>query len=220
MQMRTRFALLSLALLAAGCRKADPLLQPTPERVAAAAPDSSLVRATTTKGEFDLMIRRDWAPLGADRFHYLVESKFYDQARFFRVLRGFVAQFGAPGDSAVGRVWRELRLKDDSVKVSNRRGTLTFATGGPNTRTTQLFINFRDNARLDGMGFAPIGEVVRGMEVVDSLYAGYGEGAPSGTGPDQRRIAVEGNGYLAREFPLLDFITSARVVTRYKRKRS
>jgi peptidyl-prolyl cis-trans isomerase A (cyclophilin A) len=147
-----------------------------------------------------------------DRFYELVASGFYDNVRFFRVLPGFVAQFGIHGDPAVAEAWEKMSIPDDPVVQSNKRGTVSFATAGPNTRTTQLFINYRDNPALDGMGFSPIGEVVEGMQVVDSLYAGYGEGPPDGRGPDQGRIRREGNSYLEREFPKLDYIRTARIV--------
>ena len=139
---------------------------------------------------------------------------FFDDARFFRVLKGFMAQFGVNGDPRVNAGWEDLNIQDDPVKQSNKRGMVTFAQSSqPNTRSTQLFINYADNANLDGMGFAPIGMVVEGMAVVDSLYGEYGEGAPDGAGPDQMRIVAEGNKYLEASFPKLDFIRKARIVT-------
>ena len=174
--------------------------------------NSFLVRFTTTKGEFDVLVRRSWAPLGAARVGEAVAAGYYDGARFFRALRGFVVQWGIAADSANTALWRGRRIADDSVRVSNRRGTVTYAAGGPNTRTVQLFINLRDNARLDALGFAPVGEVVRGMDVVDTLHTGYGEGAPAGQGPTQAKLGAQGEAYLARDFPLLDQIRSARVV--------
>jgi len=164
------------------------------------------------------MVRRDWAPLAADRFHYLVRQGFYDDVRIFRVVPNFVAQFGLSGDTAVAAAWRELRFPDEPVRHSNVRGTLSFARGGENTRGTQVYINLRDNARLDtlnGFGFPPFAEVIDGMEVVDSLYSGYG--VRGGRGPDQDEIAREGNAYLDREFPLLDAIRRAHVVQRWER---
>ena len=131
-------------------------------------------------------VHRDWAPNGADRFYNLVKNGFYNDARFFRVIDGFMVQFGINGDPKISAVWRDANIKDDPVKQSNTRGMITFATAGPNTRTTQVFINFGDNAGLDGQGFSPFGKVVSGMDVVDSLYAGYGEGAPNGHGPEPR----------------------------------
>ena len=178
---------------------------------AAQAPDSFRARFSTTKGDFVIAVHRAWAPLGADRFYNLVRSGFYDGVRFFRVLPGFMAQFGIHGDTAVTSAWREQRIQDDPVRRTNVRGMVTFATAGPGTRTTQIFINYGNNDRLDGMGFAPFGQVVEGMEVVDKLYGAYGEGAPRGRGPDQFRLNVEGEKYLARQFPKLDKITKATV---------
>lgn len=190
----------------------DKLVRPDKETLAAPAPDSFKVAVETSKGTFTILAHRDWAPLGVDRFYHLVQAGFFDDARFFRVLRGFMAQFGLNGNPRVNAAWEPLQIEDEPVKQTNKRGTVTFAKGGPNSRTTQLFINYGDNANLDAMGFAPIAEVVDGMAVVDSLYANYGEGAPDGGGPDQTRIASEGNAYLARDFPRLDFIRRARVV--------
>lgn len=183
-----------------------------------AAPDSFVVRMTTTKGDIDLLVHRDWSPRGADRLYGLVQHRFYDGARFFRAVSNFVVQFGLAADPAMTAAMRGRRIADDPVHGSNARGMLSFATGGPNTRTTQLFINLKDNARLDAMGFSPIGQVISGMAVVDSLYQGYGEGAPRGKGPSQDRITAEGEPYLQRDFPLLDQIQTARVVRRYGRR--
>jgi peptidyl-prolyl cis-trans isomerase A (cyclophilin A) len=182
-----------------------------PETLTAQAPATYVVQFDTSKGAFAVEVQRDWAPKGADRFYNLVQNGFYDDARFFRVLDGFVAQFGLNGDPAVNAAWREARIGDDPVKQTNARGTLTFATSGPNSRTTQLFINFKDNTNLDPRGFAPLGKVVSGMDVVDSLYKGYGEGAPSGRGPAQHRITAEGNEYLKKDFPQLDYIKKATI---------
>jgi peptidyl-prolyl cis-trans isomerase A (cyclophilin A) len=181
----------------------------------ASTPERYKVLFTTSKGDFTVEVHRDWAPKGADRFSELVKEKFYDDARFFRVIRSprpFMAQFGISGDPAVTAKWTNANLQDDPVKEHNTRGRITFATAGPNTRTTQLFINYGDNSRLDGQGFSPFGEVVSGMEVVDQLYADYGEGAPGGKGPDQERIEKEGNAYLTKEFPNLDYIKTARII--------
>jgi peptidyl-prolyl cis-trans isomerase A (cyclophilin A) len=175
------------------------------------APDSFRARFATTKGDFVIAVHRAWAPLGADRFYNLVRSGFYDGVRFFRVIPGFMAQFGIHGDSAVTAAWRERRIQDDPVRRTNLRGMVTFATAGPGTRTTQIFINYGNNDRLDAMGFAPFGQVVEGMEVVDKLYGEYGEGAPRGRGPDQYRLNVEGEKYLARQFPRLDKINKATI---------
>ncbi|MGH7699737.1 MAG: peptidylprolyl isomerase [Gemmatimonadales bacterium] len=192
---------IALAAVAAACGRG--------ERGDAA--DTFRARFETSEGDFVIEVHRDWAPLGADRFHELVSSGYYDGARFFRVLPGFVAQFGIHGDPQVAAAWRERRIADDPVRESNARGTVTFATGGPDTRTTQVFINYADNGRLDAMGFAPFGRVVEGMDVVDRLHAGYGEGAPRGPGPDQSRIQAEGNAYLEREFPELDYVRRAAI---------
>jgi peptidyl-prolyl cis-trans isomerase A (cyclophilin A) len=168
-------------------------------------PDSFRVAFETSRGRFVIQVNRAWAPLGADRFHALVEQKFFDQTRFFRVVPGFVAQFGLAPDPKGNEAWDNKPIGDDSVRQSNTRGALTFASMGPETRTHQLFINLADNARLDAMGFAPIGRVVEGLGVVDSLYAGYGES------PDQQYIQTLGNSYLDRMFPKLDYIKTARL---------
>lgn len=166
----------------------------------------------TSKGAFVIEVHRDWAPRGADRFFNLVKNGFYTDVRFFRVIPGFMAQFGIHGTPDVAKVWQTSRINDDPVKQSNRRGYVTFATAGPNTRTTQLFVNFGDNAALDKQGFAPFGRIdEKGMAIVDKIYGGYGEGAPRGRGPDQGRLQAEGNAYLAKDFPRLDYIKSATI---------
>src|SRR5580693_6064614 len=175
------------------------------------APPVYKVEFDTSKGPFVVEVHRDWAPNGADRFYNLVKNGFYDNARFFRVVTGFMVQFGINGDPKLSSVWREARIKDDAVKQSNGRGYITFATAGPDTRTTQVFINFADNAALDRQGFAPFGKVVSGMTVVDALYADYGEGAPRGRGPSQDRIQREGNAYLTAEFANMDYIKKATI---------
>jgi peptidyl-prolyl cis-trans isomerase A (cyclophilin A) len=189
------------------------LTKPDKNAIATPAPDSFKVAFETSKGNFTVMAHRDWAPHGVDRFYHLVQLGYFDDARFFRVLSGFMAQWGMNGNPRVTAAWEPLTIADDSVKQSNVRGMATFAAGSaPDTRSTQLFINYADNRNLDGMGFAPIGQVVDGMSVVDSLYSGYGEGAPDGSGPSQERIASEGNAYLTKNFPKLDFIKTARIV--------
>ena len=194
-------------------KAANALLDPS--KLTAKAPETFQAKFDTTKGPFVIEVHRSWSPNGADRFYNLVKNGYFDNARFFRVISGFMAQFGINGDPAVNKAWEDASIKDDPVKASNTRGMVSFAMRGPDTRTTQLFINYADrNARLDGMGFSPFGKVIEGMEVVDSLYAGYGEGAPQGAGPAQDRIQSEGNKYLAAEFPQLDSIKSARIVTK------
>ncbi|MGA3327622.1 MAG: peptidylprolyl isomerase [Terriglobia bacterium] len=166
----------------------------------------------TTKGDFVVEVTRDWSPRGADRFYNLVTYHFFDGAAFFRVLQGFVVQFGISPRPDVSRVWENAKIDDDQVTQSNKPGMLTFATAGPNTRTTQVFINLGENSRLDGMGFSPFGKVISGMEVIDKLYGEYGEGQPNGNGPDQNRIQKEGKAYLEKSFPLLDTIKTAVTV--------
>jgi len=209
--MRTGLLLLLATFSLAACARTPPLLTPDPRLLDAAGPDSFVVAFSTSRGAFDVKVHRDWAPRGSDRLYYLFSAHYYDGARFFRTVDNFVTQFGISGDTAVSRAWRGRKFADDTVARSNVRGTLTFATGGPNTRTTQLFINYKDNDRLDRLGFAVVGQVVAGMSVVDSLYKGYGEGAPRGAGPSQDRIGSEGNAYLIRDFPKLDHIVKARV---------
>lgn len=157
-------------------------------------------------GNFTIKIHPEWARKGSARFVELAREHFYDGCRFFRTIRHFVAQFGISGSPATQKQWREKFIRDDRRAVSNTRGTISFANAGPDTRSTQLFINFKDNTALDALGFAPFAEVVRGMEVVDAIYAGYGEGAPNGIGPSQARIDSEGNPYLERSFPHLTWI--------------
>lgn len=178
----------------------------------AKAPALYQAKFTTTKGNFIVEVHRDWAPLGADRFYNLVRGGFYDGAPIFRVLPGFMAQFGISANPAVSKAWDKATIKDDPVKEHNTRGMITFATAGPNTRTTQVFINYGDNSRLDGQGFTPFGKVTEGMDVVDKFYSGYGEGAPSGAGPDQEKLTNEGKAYVQKSFPKLDTIISAVIV--------
>lgn len=177
------------------------------------APAVYKAKFSTTKGDFVIEVHRDWAPLGADRFYNLVKIGYFDEVAFFRVIKGFMAQFGIHGNPAVNAVWRNARIADDPAgKQSNTRGMVSFATAGPNTRTSQLFINYANNAQLDGMGFAPIGRVVEGMNVVDALEGQYGEGAPMGRGPSQGRLQTEGNAYLRADFPALDYTRKATIV--------
>jgi len=178
----------------------------------AAAGDTYQVKFETSQGDVVIEVYSDWAPRGAARFRELVEGGFYNDCRFFRVIEGFMCQFGINGDPETMAKWRDRRIKDDPVKESNKRGTITFATSGADSRTTQVFINFGDNQGLDSQGFSPFGKIVKGMDVVDKLYKGYGEGAPRGRGPDQGQLQSRGNEYLKASFPKLDFIKKATVV--------
>ena len=183
-----------------------------PAKLTQKAPETFKVRFDTSKGQFTVEVTRAWAPNGADRFYNLVRSGFFKDVEFFRVIPGFMCQFGIHGDPKVAAPWRGANIPDDPVKGSNTRGAITFATAGPNTRTTQLFINYADNNNLDSMGFSPFGKVTQGMDVVDKIYGDYGEGFPRGRGPDQSRIQREGNAYLKKDFPNLDYIKSATIL--------
>ena len=182
--------------------------KPAPDK---AVPETFTVKFETTRGDVLIDVTRSWAPAGADRFYELVKNGYYTDIAFFRVIRGFMAQVGISGDPKQNALWRARRIKDDPVRQSNTRGMVSFATAGPNTRTTQIFINFGDNSGLDKMGFSPFGKV-RDMAVVDTLYADYGEGAPQGVGPEQGRIQAEGNAYLKQDFPKLDYIKKAEIL--------
>lgn len=213
-------ALVALQLIPVACKEKAPpappqeAAVPTPPATPAeaASPDSFRVKFATTKGDFTVQVNRAWAPKGADRFYRLVNEGYFKDVRFFRVLPGFMAQFGLSGNPALNAKFDTLRIADDPVKQSNKRGMLTFATAGPNTRSNQFFINYADNASLDVQGFSPIGRVIDGMKVVDAMYGGYGEGAPNGAGPSQDSITQKGNEYLQRAFPKLDYIKSATIV--------
>lgn len=176
------------------------------------APATYKAKFTTTQGVFVVEVTRAWAPLGADRFYNLVKNGFFTDASFFRVISGFMVQFGLSAKPAISAVWSHAVIPDDPVTQSNKRGYVTFATAGPNTRTTQIFINYGDNSRLDSEGFAPFGQVIEGMDVVDKLYSGYGEGAPQGGGPDQALVEAKGKAYLDADFPKLDSIKTAVIV--------
>jgi peptidyl-prolyl cis-trans isomerase A (cyclophilin A) len=220
--MRSLLLLLVIGVTAfSACRKtsqndsaapAADFRNPSGPGFAVQAPDSFRARFETSKGAFVIAVHRAWAPHGADRFYNLVRSGFYDGARFFRVLPGFMAQFGIHGDPKVSALWRDRVMPDDPVRRTNVRGMVSYATAGPGTRTTQVFINYGSNDRLDAMGFAPFGQVVEGMGVVDSLYSGYGEGAPGGRGPIQGQMQAQGNRYLDAGFPRLDRVTKATIV--------
>jgi cyclophilin family peptidyl-prolyl cis-trans isomerase len=182
----------------------EPNPEPKPEN---AAPDRYQVKLETTKGDIVIEVTRRWSPRGADRFHELVKAGFYDGCRFFRVVPDFMVQFGITGDPEVQAKWRDANIKDDPVVEKNNRGYVTFAKSGlPNSRSTQVFINFKNNNFLDNQGFAPFGKVIKGMDVADSIFAGYREL------PDQGQIQERGNAYLKEEFPKLDFIQKATIV--------
>jgi peptidyl-prolyl cis-trans isomerase A (cyclophilin A) len=196
---RATIALLTVLLMgcSAGAQKAS-----ADEK----APDTFKVNFDTSRGPVVIEVNRADAPVGADRLYTLVKNNYFDGARFFRVVPGFVVQFGLAGDPAVIRKW-DMPIQDETPKTSNVRGTLTFAASQmPNSRTTQMFINLGDNQRLDGIGFAPIGKVVSGMEFVDMIYSGDGEN------PQQELIQAQGNAYLQKQFPNLDYIKTARIV--------
>jgi len=180
------------------------------------SPAQYKVLLQTSRGDVTIEVTRAWAPRGADRFYQLVKEGFFDGTKFFRVIRSpepFMAQFGINGDPKVTQKWANANIQDDPVTLSNTRGMVSFAMSpSPNSRSTQLFINYADNSRLDASGFSPFGKVTSGMEIIDQLYADYGEGAPNGAGPDQERIESEGNAYLEKEFPKLDFIKTAKIV--------
>jgi peptidyl-prolyl cis-trans isomerase A (cyclophilin A) len=176
------------------------------------APAEFKVKLETTRGDIVLRITRDWAPKGADRVYALVKCGYFDECRFYRVLPKFIAQFGINGTPTVAAKWKDLPIDDDPVKQKNTRGRVTFGKGGPNSRTTNLFISLKDNTSLDSEGFAPLGEVLEGMEVADQLFSGYGDGAPKGRGPSQKKIYEQGNTWLAKEFKDLDYIKKATAV--------
>lgn len=192
----------------------NPLMNPAAPEMNEQAPASFRVRMETSRGEVVLELNRLWSPTGVDRFYNLVQAGFYDGVRFFRVLDGFMAQFGINGDPAIQSRWRNANIADDPVVEGNTRGRISFAKANfPNSRSTQLFINTVDNTPLDEMGFAAIGEVVSGMDVIDALYSGYGEGAPQGGGPHQGELQQRGNAYIEADFPELDYIITAEIVT-------
>ncbi len=202
---RTLVCFLTLAfLLASGAALAGPTLN-DPATLNEQAPDNYNVTFHTSKGDVVIAVDRALAPIGADRFYNLVKNGYFDGCRFFRVVPNFIIQFGLNGDPKLNDIWRGARIQDDPVRETNARGTLTFATAGPNTRTTQMFINLKDNAFLDKQGFSPFGRVVEGMDLVDTVFAAYGEH------PSQQKIVQEGNAYLEESFPKLDYIESAEI---------
>ena len=202
------FAMLSAALVTGAL--ATPVLGQgnlgNPSALKEQAPATYKANLDTSKGPVVIEVRREWAPNGADRFYNLVKNGFYDDARFFRVISGFMVQFGINADPKISAQWRVANIPDDPVKQSNKRGYITFATAGPNTRTTQVFINYADNARLDAQGFAPFGQVVSGMDVVDKLNSEYGE-RPNA----QNAYLMKGNAYVTKDFPNLDSVKKASI---------
>ena len=218
--LRLTALLLAAAAASGAAQPADDarpaLLDPGHPHWRERAPDTFRVRVETRGGAFVVEARRAWAPIGADRFYNLVRAGFFDDSRFYRVRAGFIAQFGIPGDPAVAAAWRHQAIPDDTAtpaRQSNTRGTVAYAMTGPHTRTTQLFVSLADNSRLDAEGFAPIGRVGEGMNVVDRLYAGYDEGAGGGMrGGRQGPIFEGGNAYLDRAFPRLDRLLRARIL--------
>lgn len=211
--MRKGFLVLLCVVLAGCSTEKKEAATESKSAVLKKTPEKFKVRFDTTKGAFDMECTREWAPIGVDRFYELVEKGFYDDSRFFRVIKGFVAQFGLNKDPQQNQLWAQMQILDDPSRQPNTRGSVTFAKRGPNTRTTQMFINLKDNPMLDGQGFAPICRVSdAGMEVVDKLYNQYGEGIPNGNGPEQAKIMAMGNEYLIRNFPQLDSIKTAKVV--------
>jgi len=200
-----------LVSVAAGVAAQSAALK-DPAKVKEQAPATYNARFDTSVGVFVITVTREWAPLGADRFYNLVKNGYYDDVRFFRAIPNFMVQFGINGDPALNAVWRNARIGVDPVKQKNLRGYITFAMGGtPDTRTTQVFINFRDNTTLDASGFAPFGQVTSGMDIVDKIHQGYGEGGPRGNGPEQGRIQNEGNAYLKKDFAKLDYVKKATI---------
>jgi len=188
----------------------NPLLQP--RDFTETAPGTYQVRLETTKGEIRIVVTRDWAPLAADRFYNLVSAGYYDGVAFHRVLSGFIAEFGIHGDPWVNAAWRQALMVDEPVRQSNTRGRVSFSKNTPNSRTVQVFVNLKDNGSLDEQGFSPFGEVAEGMDVVEALYAEYGDGPPRGEGVYQAMAIARGDEYLNEEFPLLDRIERARIV--------
>jgi len=212
-------SLLALAQTSPGTGKEPPrgpsprLSLLNPASLKAKAPDVFKAQFTTTKGDFTVEVHRDWSPNGADRFYNLVKNGFYDGVVFYRVVPNFMVQFGISGNPKIEAAWAHANLRDDPLKQGNKRGRITYAMAGPNTRTTQVFINFRDNSNLDSQGFTSFGEVTDGMDVVDKLYSGYGDmQEQGGRGPSVSKFEVEGNAYLTKNFSQLDSIKTAKIL--------
>ena len=211
---RSVWAIAAALTVLAGCSSPEPAKkEAAAPKKAEKAPDVYTVLMDTSKGPVAIEVHRDWAPRGADHFYNLVQTEFYNNARFFRVVRNFVVQFGIAARPETQRLWENIQLPDDPVTQHNVRGTITFANRGPNTRSTQVFINLRDNRQsLDKTGFAPFGKVTEGMDVVDSFYNSYGDlPQQGGNGPDPGQIQARGNEYLEMRFPRLDYIKTAKI---------
>jgi peptidyl-prolyl cis-trans isomerase A (cyclophilin A) len=193
---------------------AQPAALLKPAALTERTPNEYRAKFETRKGVFVIEVHRAWAPLGADRFYNLVKNGFYDDCRFFRVIDSVLAQAGIHGSPAVQAAWANAVIADDAPKESNKRGSVALASAGADSRATQFFVNLADNPRFDRAHVTPFGRVSAGMDVLDALYSGYGEGAPRGKGPEQGRIQAEGNKYLAKEFPKLDYIKKATIEKR------
>jgi cyclophilin family peptidyl-prolyl cis-trans isomerase len=226
-QIRIAIALLLIVLLSLFVPPADAIArsEPPPNLYPDQIPNDETAPAVfsatfeTTQGTFVIEAHRDWAPTGVDRFYTMVKYRFFDDSRFFRIRAGFIAQFGIAGEPRTATAWRNRTISDDPVKQSNKRGTVAFAMTGPNTRTTQIYINLADNSRLDAQGFAPIGTVVAGMDTVDKLYSGYDEASGGGMrGGKQDRLFAEGNKYLDKEFPRLDKLLRVKITATSNKK--
>ncbi len=208
------FSILVLCLLLWSCNgPKNPLLDPSSPEWTEQAPDGFTVKVETIKGDFEIEVIREFAPIGADRFYNLVRLGYYNDARFHRVVPNFIVQFGLAGKPEYSQIWMNQPIADDPNKISNIRGTIAFAFTEPGTRTTQLYINMIDNSRLDSTGFAPIGRISKGMAVVDQIYSGYGETSGGGVRRgDQSKIVEGGNDYLDKEYPLLDQLIKATIL--------
>ncbi len=204
--------LLALALLLAGCGAAPEAEKKSEAPKKILLPDTYRVKLETTKGDIVIEVKKEWAPRAAERFHELVAAGYYDNSRFHRVIRGFIAQFGIAADPRQGALYRDLKFPDEPVVLSNKRGTVAFAHNGPNTRAVQVFLNLKNNSMLDKQGFPAFGQIVEGMDVADKLSFLYGELAPKGAGPDGIQAELRGNAYLDRDFPRLDSIRKATIL--------